>query len=147
MSLSEEERYALVSYRVEKAHATFEQAKANVANGYWDLIANRLYYAVYYATSALLLQNGYSVQTHNGIIQMLGLHFIKNRKAGQKMGQYIQSIVCQPSDGRLRRHVRPNGRAGSSVSLSDRRIYQRYLQHDRKCTAINISAPCVDSTG
>ncbi|MBQ9417128.1 MAG: HEPN domain-containing protein [Bacteroidales bacterium] len=41
------------------------------------MIANRLYCAVYYVVSAFLLQNGYSVQTHHGIIQLLGLHFIK----------------------------------------------------------------------
>lgn len=99
MSLSEEERYALVSYRVEKAHATFEQAKANVANGYWDLIANRLYYAAYYATSALLLQNGYSVQTHNGIIQMLGLHFIKTGKLDKRWGNIYSRLFANRQTG------------------------------------------------
>lgn len=99
MSLSEEERYALVSYRVEKAHATFEQAKANVANGYWDLIANRLYYAAYYATSALLLQNGYSVQTHNGIIQMLGMHFIKTGKLDKRWGNIYSRLFSNRQTG------------------------------------------------
>lgn len=77
MSLSDDERYALVTYRLEKAHTTMEQVKNIVPLGYWDMIANRLYYAAYYAVSALLLQSGYSVQTHHGIIQMLGLHFVK----------------------------------------------------------------------
>lgn len=77
MSLSDDERYALVSYRLEKAHTTLEQVKNIVQFGYWDMMANRLYYAAYYAVSALLLQHGFSVQTHHGIIQMLGLHFIK----------------------------------------------------------------------
>lgn len=77
MSLSDDERYALVTYRMEKAHTTMDQLKNIVPFGYWDMIANRLYYAAYYAVSALLLQAGYSVQTHHGIIQLLGLHFIK----------------------------------------------------------------------
>lgn len=45
MSLSDEERYALVTYRVEKARTTMEQVKTVVPFGYWDMIANRLYYA------------------------------------------------------------------------------------------------------
>ena len=65
MSLSDDERYALVTYRMEKAHNTLEQVKNIVPLGYWDMIANRLYYAAYYAVSALLLQDGYSVQTHH----------------------------------------------------------------------------------
>lgn len=86
MSLSDEERYALVNYRLEKAHTTLEQVKNIVPLGYWDMIANRLYYAAYYAVSALLLQDGYSVQTHHGIIQMLGLHYIKTGILGSEYG-------------------------------------------------------------
>ncbi|MBO4752084.1 MAG: HEPN domain-containing protein [Bacteroidales bacterium] len=68
-----------------------EQVKAIVPLEFWDMIANRLYYAAYYTASALLLQDGFSVQTHNGIIQMLGLHYIKtgvlDRKYGTLYGQ------------------------------------------------------------
>lgn len=77
MSLSDEERAALVAYRLEKATRTLRQAKASIPLGYWEMTANRLYYAAYYAVSALLLNSGMSVQTHNGINQMFGLHFIK----------------------------------------------------------------------
>lgn len=91
MSLSDDERYALVNYRIDKAHTTMEQVKAIVPLEFWDMIANRLYYAAYYTASALLLQDGFSVQTHNGIIQMLGLHYIKtgvlDRKYGTLYGQ------------------------------------------------------------
>lgn len=77
MSLSDEERAALVAYRLEKATRTLRQAKESIPLGYWEMTANRLYYAAYYAVSALLLNSGMSVQTHNGINQMFGLHFIK----------------------------------------------------------------------
>lgn len=91
MSLSDDERYALVNYRIDKAHTTMEQVKAIVPLEFWDMIANRLYYAAHYTASALLLQDGFSVQTHNGIIQMLGLHYIKtgvlDRKYGTLYGQ------------------------------------------------------------
>ena len=91
MSLSDDERYALVNYRIDKTHTTMEQVKAIVPLEFWDMIANRLYYAAYYTASALLLQDGFSVQTHNGIIQMLGLHYIKtgvlDRKYGTLYGQ------------------------------------------------------------
>ena len=46
---------------MEKSRTTMGQVKNIVPMGYWDLIANRLYYAAYYAVSALLLQRGFSV--------------------------------------------------------------------------------------
>ncbi len=77
MSLNEEERRMIVSYRLEKAKKAIEHAEANAHLGYWEVTANRLYYACYYAVSALLVQYGHSTQTHNGVIQLFGLHFIK----------------------------------------------------------------------
>jgi len=38
---------------------------------------NRLYYACYYAVSALLIANGHLAKTHSGVIGLFGLHFVK----------------------------------------------------------------------
>ena len=53
--LTEEERQAIVTYRLEKAENALKQVEANIANEFWNLIANRLYYAAYYAVTALLI--------------------------------------------------------------------------------------------
>lgn len=37
--LTEEERLAIVSYRLEKAENTIKQVDANIDNEFWDLIA------------------------------------------------------------------------------------------------------------
>ena len=37
---------------------------------------NRLYYACFYATSALLVANGITAASHAGVKTMLGLHFV-----------------------------------------------------------------------
>ena len=39
--LTEEERQAIVTYRLEKAENALKQVEANIANEFWDLIANR----------------------------------------------------------------------------------------------------------
>ena len=77
MSLNNEEREAVVTYRVEKARKTFEQAKCNLPMCFWELIANRMYYAAYYAVSALLIHKGLIVKTHSGINAQFNLHFVK----------------------------------------------------------------------
>ena len=62
MSLNQEEREAVVTYRLEKAAKTMEQAKCNLPMHFWELVANRMYYAAYYAVSALLIANGHTAK-------------------------------------------------------------------------------------
>lgn len=54
--LNSETRAAIVSYRLERAHETLQEADYNANGGYYNTAINRLYYACYYAASALLLK-------------------------------------------------------------------------------------------
>ena len=126
MSLSEEERYALVCYRIEKARTTLEQVKNIVSTGYWDMIANRLYYAAYYAVSALLLQSGYSVQTHHGIIQMLGLHFIKTGIIDKEFGSLYGQLFS----------LRQTGDYGDTFGLTEKQVLPLLPQTEELIEAI-----------
>lgn len=78
MSLHPDERYAVVTYRLSKASQTLEEAEAVSKMSFWSLTANRLYYAAYYACVALLIHNQLEANTHNGVIRMIGLHFVKH---------------------------------------------------------------------
>ena len=78
MTLSNSERSALVAYRLEKSLQTFVEMKAVADLGFWNLAANRLYYAAYYASVALLINDGIVASTHKGAIRMISLNFIKN---------------------------------------------------------------------
>lgn len=77
MSLTNDERDAIVYLRIQKAKDTLNEAEGIASLGYWNVVANRLYYACYYITSALLTRNNYAAQTHKGVIRLLGMHFIK----------------------------------------------------------------------
>lgn len=77
MTLNPEERNAIVAYRLEKAKNTIKEVKDVGALGYWNLSANRLYYAAYYASVALLINNGIDATTHKGVIRMIGESFIR----------------------------------------------------------------------
>lgn len=78
MSLTQEERDAIVFYRTQKAKETWKEAEGIARLNYWNAVVNRLYYACYYMTSALLVYHGYSAQTHSGVIRLFGLHFVNN---------------------------------------------------------------------
>ncbi len=77
MTLTQEERAAIVAYRIEKAKSTIKEVKDVGALGYWTLSANRLYYAAYYACVALLISHGIDATTHKGVIRMIGEAFVK----------------------------------------------------------------------
>ena len=77
MSLSPEERRNIVLLEYEKASKTFAQIPTLVNNSLWDIVANRLYYAVFHAALALLINDGYQTATHRGIVSLFGLHYIK----------------------------------------------------------------------
>ena len=92
MSLTAEERHDVVVYRLEKAKKTIDEAKSNIAFKYWGLVANRLYYAAYYAISALLVANGYLAKSHDGTISLFGQHFVSEGIVPQEMGKLVRKL-------------------------------------------------------
>ena len=74
--MTEEERNTIVKYRLDRANETFCEAKDLFCLKRWHGTANRLYYACYYAVSALLIKNEYTARTHNGVLTLLGKHFV-----------------------------------------------------------------------
>ncbi|WP_294614479.1 HEPN domain-containing protein [uncultured Bacteroides sp.] len=75
--LDSESRAAIVNYRLERAYETLKEADYNTAGGYFNAAVNRLYYACYYAASALLLGSKIEANTHNGVKTQLSMHFVR----------------------------------------------------------------------
>ena len=99
MSLSADERKAVVEFRIEKARRAFEQAQGVVALEYWETIANRLYYAAYNAVSALLIAYGYSAHSHNGVIHLFGQHFVQTGIVDVKDGKLYHRLFSMRLTG------------------------------------------------
>ncbi len=97
--LTNEDRKAVVELRLEKAQTALEQAEGNIPMCYWEVIANRLYYAAYYAVSGLLVANGDVAQTHDGVIKMFGLHFVRTGLVTQEMGKHYSRLFSSRLTG------------------------------------------------
>ena len=63
-TLDEQSRTDLVRYRIELASETLMEARLLANEGYYNAAFNRLYYACFYATLALLVKNGLSTSSH-----------------------------------------------------------------------------------
>lgn len=77
MGLSLDEKKAILSYRIQKADKALVEAKDNAELEHWNLVANRLYYAVFHMASALIIDKGFTAKSHNGIFCILGQEFVR----------------------------------------------------------------------
>lgn len=100
MSLSDEERDAIVFYRIQKAKETLNEAEGIAQLGFWNAVINRLYYACYYMTSALLIYNGHTAQTHSGVIRLFGLNFVITGIVSKEQSKFYSKLfeLRQTSD-------------------------------------------------
>ncbi len=67
-------RIELVEYRLKRAWETLDDAHILAEKNKWNSTINRLYYSVYYAVIALLINDEISPTTHNGA----KINFTKN---------------------------------------------------------------------
>ena len=111
MGLKEVERKEVVKYRLEKATETLAEIPVLLENKFYRTAANRLYYACFYAATALLINDSYEAHTHNGVKVLLGLHYINENKLAESFGKtynhlfnmrqkgdYFDLIVVKESD-------------------------------------------------
>ena len=82
----------LVEYRLHRAWETFEDAEILAERGKWNSTINRLYYAAYYAVSALLLDHGLKSSTHTGVKSNFTKHFIKTSKLPKELGKIYSQL-------------------------------------------------------
>ena len=92
MGLTEDEKNAVVLLRMKNARETLEDTTVIVRNKLWKAAANRLYYACFYAASALLMKYGFQAKTHAGIIRLLGLNFITKNLINSDLGDMYYQL-------------------------------------------------------
>ena len=92
MGFTEDEKNAIVFLRLNNARQTLEDVKIIVNNKLWNTAANRLYYACYYAVSALLVKNNFAAYTHAGVLSQFGLHFVKKGLISKEQGKFYKQL-------------------------------------------------------
>ncbi|MCC8113301.1 MAG: HEPN domain-containing protein [Bacteroidales bacterium] len=98
--MTPEERKAIVEYRLEKCHNTLANVRRLFDLEMYAECANRMYYAVYYACSALLIKNAIAANSHSGVMVMMDKHFVKEGKLPVEMGKLMRKVftIRQESD-------------------------------------------------
>ena len=97
--MTDAERIDVVKYRIENAEKTLAEVAAHIQNGYYNTAVNRMYYACFYAASALLVANRIEVKSHDGVRQMLGKHFVAAGHLSIAHGKFYTLIFSKRSAG------------------------------------------------
>jgi uncharacterized protein (UPF0332 family) len=61
----------------------------------WNPCVNRLYYACFYAVSALLLRHGFSSSKHTGVRSLFNRHFVKTGKISKALAQIYNDLFAR----------------------------------------------------
>ncbi len=99
LTMDDNSRKELIDYRLNRALETIEEAEYNARGKYFNAAVNRLYYACYYAASALMLKAGLEASTHKGVRNMLGLHYIIPGKLAPQYGAIYSRLFQARRDG------------------------------------------------
>ena len=91
MSISYKNDY--IKYRIDRAFEKLNDAKVLIKSKSWNSCINRLYYASYYAVSALLLQQNIKTETHRTVKSQFSLHFIKTGIVSKEYGQLFSDLA------------------------------------------------------
>lgn len=97
--MTPEERSQYVKYRLEKSEETFEVAQLLIENRKWNSSVNRLYYAAYYAVSALMVKLEVPPKTHTGVRTSFFLHYIKSDRIAIHLGKTYSDLFDSRQKG------------------------------------------------
>jgi len=82
----------LIAYRLARAEETLKDAHVLAKSGRWDACVNRLYYACFYAVTALLMLDGLSSSKHSGIRSLFNKNFVKSEKVPKKLAAIYNDL-------------------------------------------------------
>ena len=92
MSLKDEERDTLINLYLGKSDETLDDARFNRSQERWNATANRLYYALFHAITALFVSDGIPVHSHNGMKIRFGKEYVLTGLATDEEGKLLSQM-------------------------------------------------------
>ncbi len=89
----------IIRYRISRAKETLDDARILAQNQKWNSAINRLYYAAFYAVTALLLKENINASSHNGTKSKFSEHFILTNKLSKNLGKMYSQLFTWRQKG------------------------------------------------
>ena len=81
-----------VKHRLARSAEALNEAEFLLKGGFSSGVINRLYYACFYAVSALLFSEGYSSSKHSGIKSLFDRLWIKPKRLPSEMSKFYRDL-------------------------------------------------------
>lgn len=81
-----------IAHRLARARGTLDEARLMLEHGYLNGAVNRLYYACFYAVSALLMTGGLSSARHSGVISLFDREWIRTGRLPVEVGRIYHTL-------------------------------------------------------
>ena len=94
-----EEEKSLIEYRMARAREALEEARLLFDAGHINVYVNRLYYACFYAVSALLFAQGMSCRKHGQARALFHREFVKTRMFPLPLGKHFDLLFDSRQEG------------------------------------------------
>jgi len=88
----EESLRELIGYWFEKSQESLDAARDELKAGRISFSVNRIYYACFYAVSAILLQEELRFKKHSGVRAAFHQHLVKSGKVSLEHGKFYDEL-------------------------------------------------------
>ena len=89
----------LLAYRMGRAKETLEDANILANAGRWNACVNRLYYACFYAVSALLIRDGLASSKHSGVRSLFNRHYVRTELIPKDIALVFNDLFERRQEG------------------------------------------------
>lgn len=83
---------SLILGYLEKSKEKLRVAQLLLSQKAFEDAISRAYYAAFHAAQAALLTEGLTATTHQGVVNLFGLHFVKTGKMDKKFGRFLSNL-------------------------------------------------------
>lgn len=90
---------SLLKGYIEKAEEKLRMAETLLKNSGYDDAVSRAYYTAFHAAKAVLLTEGLTTETHQGVVNLFGLHFVKTGKFDKRFGRMLANLKDDRENG------------------------------------------------
>ena len=84
---------------IQKAGEKLKSARTLFKDESYDDATSRAYYCCFHAAQAVLLTEGLSANTHQGLLNLFGLHFVKTGKFDNRFGRMLSNLKDDRENG------------------------------------------------
>lgn len=89
----------LVLYRLNRTNETIQDAIILANAKRWNACVNRLYYACFYAVSALLVIQGLSSSRHSGVRSLFNINYVRTGKVPKELARIYNDLFERRQEG------------------------------------------------